>query len=218
MIPLFHDFSDERVLIFGGGRVGSRKARRFSEEAEVVVVSPTFDAGDFGSSTCIRTEPDERSVESWIDRVDPALVVAATDDETLNEHIEKIALERSLLVNRADRPGSRPAGSVIVPATVDDDPVTIAISTDGVAPALSKFIRQRFEDEFEGVGEMATLIDKLKRELKDRSVPEERRREIVTDTVNSTDVWTALRTETAIQSDVIEEVLQSNSMVGGDRS
>ena len=28
MIPLLHDFADERVLVFGGGPVGARKARR----------------------------------------------------------------------------------------------------------------------------------------------------------------------------------------------
>ncbi|MCL7417130.1 MAG: NAD(P)-dependent oxidoreductase, partial [Halalkalicoccus sp.] len=28
MIPLLHDFTDRTVLVFGGGRVGARKARR----------------------------------------------------------------------------------------------------------------------------------------------------------------------------------------------
>jgi len=40
VIPLFHDFTDETVLVFGGGPVGARKARRFAAEADVVVVSP----------------------------------------------------------------------------------------------------------------------------------------------------------------------------------
>ncbi len=48
MIPLYHDFSDETVLIFGGGPVGARKARRFAAEARVVVVSPEFGNRDFG--------------------------------------------------------------------------------------------------------------------------------------------------------------------------
>ena len=43
MIPLYHDFTGETVLLFGGGGVGSRKATRFADEARVVVVSPTCD-------------------------------------------------------------------------------------------------------------------------------------------------------------------------------
>jgi hypothetical protein len=39
MIPLLHDFTGATVLVFGGGTVGARKARRFASEADVVVVS-----------------------------------------------------------------------------------------------------------------------------------------------------------------------------------
>ncbi len=45
MIPLLHDFADATVLIFGGGPVGARKARRFAREATVVVVSPRSTTG-----------------------------------------------------------------------------------------------------------------------------------------------------------------------------
>ncbi|MDR9382052.1 MAG: NAD(P)-dependent oxidoreductase, partial [Natronomonas sp.] len=50
MIPLYHDFTDETVLVFGGGPVGARKARRFAREAAVVVVSPEFAADDYGDT------------------------------------------------------------------------------------------------------------------------------------------------------------------------
>ncbi|MFC6768071.1 NAD(P)-dependent oxidoreductase, partial [Natrinema soli] len=39
MIPLLHDFTNATVLVFGGGHVGARKARRFAREARVLVVS-----------------------------------------------------------------------------------------------------------------------------------------------------------------------------------
>jgi precorrin-2 dehydrogenase/sirohydrochlorin ferrochelatase len=113
MIPLFHDFDGERVLIFGGGSVGARKARRFGQEAETIVVSPTFADAEFGMAERIRAAPDRSAVETWIDQVSPVLVVAATDDESLNEAIEMAACERSILVNRADQSGPRDAGSVV---------------------------------------------------------------------------------------------------------
>ncbi|MFC6772099.1 NAD(P)-dependent oxidoreductase, partial [Halorubrum pallidum] len=37
MIPLYHDFTGETVLVIGGGGVGARKASRFADEARVVV-------------------------------------------------------------------------------------------------------------------------------------------------------------------------------------
>jgi precorrin-2 dehydrogenase/sirohydrochlorin ferrochelatase len=52
VIPLLHDFTGEVVLVFGGGPVGARKARRFGREARVVVLSPAFADRVF--------EPDER--------------------------------------------------------------------------------------------------------------------------------------------------------------
>ena len=39
MIPLVHDVGGETVLVFGGGTVGARKARRFAREARVVARS-----------------------------------------------------------------------------------------------------------------------------------------------------------------------------------
>ncbi|WP_303645356.1 NAD(P)-dependent oxidoreductase, partial [Haladaptatus sp. W1] len=101
MIPLFHDFRGERVLVFGGGRVGYRKARRFAREAEVVVVAAAFadefeplfeDEGDERPPlSLVKVRIDPADVGTWLDRAAPALVVAATDDAALNEAVERAA-------------------------------------------------------------------------------------------------------------------------------
>ncbi|WP_265108784.1 precorrin-2 dehydrogenase/sirohydrochlorin ferrochelatase family protein [Halosolutus halophilus] len=217
MIPLVHDFSNATVLVFGGGPVGARKARRFAREAEVVVVSPAFADRDFGDAELVRAAPDSSAVADWLDRVDPALVVAATDDEAVNAAVADVARERGILVNRADESGARDPGSVVVPATVREDPVVVSIATGGTAPALSKYLRQELEDTLSGAGEMAALCSALRSELKARDVPPTRRREIVTDVVNSPDVWTALRTGTSNYPQVIEDVLGEEPSTGGDR-
>lgn len=136
MIPLFHDFRGERVLVFGGGRVGYRKTRRFAREATVVVVGAEFDeefrafdefeepdehrkSDERGAcASLVRAHVSPGDVDSWLERVAPALVVAATSDEECNAAIERAASERGILVNRADRSGERESGSVVVPATV----------------------------------------------------------------------------------------------------
>lgn len=194
MIPLLHDFSGATVLVVGGGRVGARKARRFAREADVIVLSPSFADADFGGAECVRTEPASEDAVEWVDRTDPALVVAATDDPEVNEAFADAAREAGALVNRADEHGGRDPGSVVVPATVRDDPVTVAIATGGTSPALSKHLRERFEEEIAGAGEMAALTADLREDLQDAGVPDDTRHEAVRTVVRSSRVWKALRT------------------------
>jgi precorrin-2 dehydrogenase/sirohydrochlorin ferrochelatase len=183
MIPLFHDFEGERVLVFGGGPVGARKARRFAREAEVVVVSPAFADRDFGDANLVRAAPDPGDVPGWLDRAAPALVVAATDDPEVNDAVAAAARERGILRNRADESGARDPGSVVVPATVREDPVVAAIATGARSPALSGHLRRRLEAELEGAGEVAERTGALRADLRRLDVPPAVRRAIVRDVV-----------------------------------
>ncbi len=193
MIPLFHDFAGERVLVFGGGGVGARKARRFAREAEVLVVAPEFDDREFGGATLLRGAPDPDEVGEWIDRVDPALVVAATDDGEVNAAVEASARERGILVNRADRSGERDPGSVVVPATARDDPVVVAIATGGRAPVLSGFLREDVETLIGGTGALAEVLGELRDELDEYGVGTRHRRQALRSVVESEAVREGLR-------------------------
>ncbi|QLK27459.1 bifunctional precorrin-2 dehydrogenase/sirohydrochlorin ferrochelatase [Natrinema zhouii] len=217
MIPLLHDFTDATVLVFGGGPVGARKARRFAREARVIVVSPDYTDREFGGAELVRAAPAPEDIAGWLERATPALVVAATDDEGINEAVADAARERGCLVNRADRSGEREPGSVVVPATVREEPVTVAIATGGTAPALSKYLRQELEGTLSGAGDMARVCAGLREELKRRDVSPDRRREIVTAVVNSPSVWTALRTGTSNCPQVIEDVLGEELSAGGEQ-
>jgi precorrin-2 dehydrogenase/sirohydrochlorin ferrochelatase len=211
MIPLMHDFTGETVLVFGGGPVGARKARRFAREADVIVVSPDFTDADFGGAERVREAPDADDAAAWIDRTEPALVVAATDDAALNEAITDSAREHGALVNRADVDGDRDAGSVVVPATIRDDPVTVAVATGGASPALSKHLRERLEDEIDGAGELATLTGELRRSLKDRGVPPAERRDALRAAVRSRRVWKALDSPGSNTSQVVTDVIDEHT-------
>jgi precorrin-2 dehydrogenase/sirohydrochlorin ferrochelatase len=209
MIPLYHDFTDETVLIVGGGPVGARKARRFAREAHVVVVSPEFPAEDYGGVERVRAAPAPEDVPAWFDRVDPALVVAATDNETVNDAVETVSQERSILVNRADHSEERPVGSVVVPATVRDGDVVISISTSGASPALSKELRTRIESEIDGVGELATLTAEVREELKERDIDQSARRDAVRAVVQSPSVWKVLGTGGAKPRRTVDAVVEA---------
>ncbi len=210
MLPLVHDFEGERVLVFGGGPVGARKARHFAAEARVIAVSPTFVDQSFGGAERVRAAPAPDAVGWWLDAVEPALVVAATDDGDLNAAVETASRERGLLSNRADEAGNRPAGSVVVPATVRSDPVTVAVSTGGQSPALSRYLRVRLEADLEHAGEMAELTGSLRSALAAEGVDAETRRRALRAVVRSDDVWKALDTggtkARQVARDVISDV------------
>ncbi len=201
MIPLLHDFAGERVLVFGGGPVGARKARRFAREAGVVVLAPDFPGG-FGDTDVelVRAAPAPGSVAGWLDRVAPALAVAATDDTAVNDAVERAAGERGVPVNRADQSradqggesGSHDANRVVVPATVRDGPVVASVGTGGRAPALSRRLRQEIAETLDGAGELAELTADLREELRDR--PADQRRDAVRAVVRADAVWKALDT------------------------
>lgn len=205
MIPLVHDFSGSTVLVFGGGAVGARKARRFAREARVVVVSPAFADRGFAGAELVRAAPGPADLGAWFERADPALAVAATDGAELNDAIEREARDRGVLVNRADERGGRDPGSVVVPATIREEPVVVAISTGGASPALSKHLRQRLEPELDGAGAMADLTAELREKL--RSLPPESRRAAIRAVVSSPAVWKDLRSEGTKRPRVVEDVI-----------
>jgi precorrin-2 dehydrogenase/sirohydrochlorin ferrochelatase len=197
MIPLVHDFDGETVLVVGGGTVGARKARRFAREARVVVVAPAFADADFGGAARVRAAPAPEDVPGWFDRTDPALVVAATDDGAVNARVEAEARERGILVNRTDTHGDRDPGSVVVPATVRDGDVVVAVSTGGASPALAKHLRERVEADIENAGAMAELTGELRDRLQREGVPPAERREAVRTVVRNDRVWKLLDTGTS---------------------
>jgi precorrin-2 dehydrogenase/sirohydrochlorin ferrochelatase len=187
-----HDFEGETVLVVGGGPVGARKARTFAQAAAVVVLSPEFADRSFAGAERVRAAPTPEDATEWVERTGPALVVAATDDPDLNDAFTAAAEDHGALVNRADDHGDQSFGNVVVPATVRDDPVTLAIATGGRAPALSKHLREHLEDEFDNAGLMADLVGDLREEFRDRGVPPAERRDAVRTVVRSREVWKAL--------------------------
>jgi precorrin-2 dehydrogenase/sirohydrochlorin ferrochelatase len=207
VIPLLHDFAGERVLVVGGGSVGARKARRFAREARVVVVSPAFADADFGGAERVRVAPDPDLARELVARADPALVVAATDDPAVNDAVAAAARERGALVNRADRRGDRDAGSVVVPATVRDGPVSVAVATDATSPAVSRHLRRAVEPLVDGAGAVAAATGALRDRLREREVAPERRRAAVRAAAGDDDVWAAAREgDDAVVRDTVERV------------
>jgi Siroheme synthase (precorrin-2 oxidase/ferrochelatase domain) len=103
MIPLMLDLTGRRVLIFGGGGVGARKAAHFEHEAEVTVISRSF-SPRFDGLSVRRHETDLASLpdDAIVELLDGAfLAVAATPDPALNNRIGRLCASAGVLFNNA---------------------------------------------------------------------------------------------------------------------
>jgi uroporphyrin-III C-methyltransferase/precorrin-2 dehydrogenase/sirohydrochlorin ferrochelatase len=94
------------------------------------------------------------------------VIIAATDDETLNHQIHADATEINIPVNVVDTP---PLCDFIFPAIVDRNPIVIGISSNGKAPVLARLLRARLETLIpQGYGKLAKLAGDFRTEVKSK--------------------------------------------------
>jgi uroporphyrin-III C-methyltransferase/precorrin-2 dehydrogenase/sirohydrochlorin ferrochelatase len=143
--PLFMDLSGCPVLVLGAGEVAERKAEPLRRAGAQVRLRPVFDPADLDGC---------------------ALAVGADAPEADLFALSRIARARGIPVNVVDRPE---LCSFIMPAIVDRDPVTIAISTGGTAPVLARMLRQRIEAVVPpAFGRLAALAGRFSGEVRRR--------------------------------------------------
>ncbi|GLI36050.1 precorrin-2 dehydrogenase/sirohydrochlorin ferrochelatase family protein [Desulforhabdus amnigena] len=143
--PLFVSLDERLCLVVGGGSVGERKIRtllRFG--AKVLLVStectPWLKAQHEGGNIHLLGDVYDKNLLHGVD-----LVFAATSDKALNERIANDAHSLRVWCNMATDPEK---GSFIVPSVFEQGPLTIAISTGGLSPAVARQIREKLEDQF----------------------------------------------------------------------
>lgn len=183
------DCTHKPVTIFGGGEVGARKARYFAGEADVTVYSRSF-SSVFKSIPVKQVQVEISATEPNIsDYIRGAfLVIAATSDPDLNRIIAARCNIEGILCNNA----TDPPADVTLPAKFAGERFTIAISTKGASPAVARFIREGLEDTWPDLDEMIALEEDLRKDLKYRQIPENRRREILTAVLHDPAVREAL--------------------------
>jgi uroporphyrin-III C-methyltransferase/precorrin-2 dehydrogenase/sirohydrochlorin ferrochelatase len=95
-----------------------------------------------------------------------ALAVGADAVEPDLVALSATATARGMPVNIVDRPE---LSSFIMPAIIDRDPVTIAVSTAGTAPVLARLLRQRIEAVVPpAFGQLASLLGRFSGEIRRR--------------------------------------------------
>lgn len=182
------DARGKRVVVFGGGEVGLRKARFFAREAEVTVVSRTYvpGFGSLGTSINRITSEIGPEQERLIDESD--FVIIATNDHELNNRLESRALKSGRFCNRADG-----VSSFLIPSLIEKRNFLVAISTLGRSPAMSRFLKDVIE---ESLGPSMSLMVDLQEDLRETVrtlIPDQAAREkFLWDVLGDEDIWEAL--------------------------
>lgn len=193
MIPLFIDCVGRRIVIFGGGAVAARKAAYFAKEARVLVVSRSF----VQKIEALRVEKRNLDIQDAPDATLAALVreaflvIGALSDPAQNNRIGRICKKRGILFNNADGE----AGDVILPAISGGEHYTLAISSGGSSPAVSRFVREHLEEELPGLDAMIVLQQRVREELKKTVSDQIRRNGILRRILDDKFVWELLLTD-----------------------
>ena len=86
---------------------------------------------------------------------------------------------------------------MILPSVNGGINYTLAISTNGSSPAISRFIREHLEQEFPALDEMIALQQRFRTELKHAEPDQQKRNAILWEVLNDPSVWNALSVDSA---------------------
>ena len=153
--PVLLHLKDKPVAVVGGGEVAARKVEHLLKAgARVLLISPELNpplaqwhnAGDFDW----RQSAYQRDM--FRDYM-PILVIAATDDERVNQTVAQDAHRIRALCNVAN--GSTDGSDFSNMAQIDQPPLTVALSTSGTSPALLRMLKAKLTAD---IGEEYSIL------------------------------------------------------------
>ncbi len=136
--PLSLDLKNQPVLVVGAGKIAARKIPELLQcGAKITVISPEHSEAlqHLASALDIRPKAYVSGDENGY-----YLVFACTDSEALNESIALSCLGKKILCNTAH---SAEKSSFHVPGVIRKGEVTVAISSGGAAPGLTRYLKSK---------------------------------------------------------------------------
>ena len=152
------ELSKQSILLIGGGEVAERKLDLLLKaNASVTIVSPEFTSyiEELFVNKNINPIKDYYNIK-YLTSSSFAFVIAATNNESLNEQIAKDANDNKILVNVVDKPK---ICDFIFPSILERGPITVAVSTGGASPVLARMLRTKLETMIPGAyGRLAKIV------------------------------------------------------------
>ena len=163
-LPIFFNIKNRHCVVIGGGDVAMRKVSMLLKaSAAVTIYSPKIchelqDLVDAQKIKFVQTNFEENQL------VGACMVIAATNDEAVNMAVSVAAKAQNIPVNVVDAPDlcTFTMGSII-----DRSPVVIAISSEGNAPVLARYIRAKIETMLPATyGRIADIAGEFREQVK----------------------------------------------------
>jgi hypothetical protein len=166
LFPVFLKLDQVHLLLVGAGNVGLEKLSailRNSPNANITVVAPFI--SEQVKELIIdnsRIQLFERLFEDS-DLLQKDIVICATDDPVLHQHIYQQAKEKSILINVADTPA---LCDFYLGSIVQKGDLKIAISTNGKSPTVAKRIKEVMNEIIPNeVDEMLTNMEQIRHSI-----------------------------------------------------
>lgn len=163
-LPLFCQLRNRACLLVGGGEVAERKARLLLKTGADLKVCATHFSPQFllwqqsGELKLLHGAFSAEMIDGcW-------LVIAATNDDKVNQQVSACAEASQVFCNLVDAPEQ---ASAIMPSVVDRSPLIVAISSGGKAPVMARLLREKIEALLpQHLGKMAAYAGSLRQRVK----------------------------------------------------
>lgn len=177
LLPLFVKLRHRRVLLVGGGTIAGAKLRQLlAVEADVVVVSPRISAEIEATGVEVR----RRTFET--DDLEDVWFVVAAAPPAVNTMVAAAADARRIFVNAVDDP---PNATAYFGGVVRRGGITLAISSDGAAPALTALLRQALDVLLpRDTNLWVATARRARADWRQRGIPIDARRPLLLETLN----------------------------------
>jgi uroporphyrin-III C-methyltransferase/precorrin-2 dehydrogenase/sirohydrochlorin ferrochelatase len=173
-LPIFLNIKNRPCVVIGGGEVAARKVTMLLKaDAAITVYSPEI-CQELQALVSAEKIKHVRTHFEPNQLAHACLVIAATDDETVNVAVSVAAKLQNIPVNVVDAPDlcTFTMGSII-----DRSPVVIAVSSEGNAPVLARYIRTKIETMLPAsYGRIAAIAGEFREQVKDKFATTQLRR------------------------------------------
>ena len=173
-LPIFFNIKNRHCVVIGGGDVAARKiSMLLKADADVTVVSPSV----VDAIQALIADKNVKFIKAYFEKsqlVGTCLVIAATDNRAVNEAVSREAQALNIPVNVVDAPDlcTFTMGSII-----ERSPVVIAVSSEGNAPVLARYIRTKIETMLPvGYGRIAQIAGEFRDQVKAKFATTQARR------------------------------------------
>ena len=210
-LPIFINITNRPCVVIGGGEVASRKVSMLLKaNAAVTLISP---AVCHELQALINAQKIQYTQASYAaaQLQGACLVIAATDDVAVNAAVSRDASALNIPVNVVDSPD---LCTFTMASIVDRSPIVIAISSEGNAPVLARYIRTKIETMLPaGYGRIAAIAGEFRDKVKAKFATTQERRIFWEGVLQGPIVERILSGQEAAARKALDEVLSEKSAV-----